>query len=104
MKSYGKKKKLLLIFPVRYSRQFRFEKNKVHTELVCNKFSNYSVFFTPYCRARKDLSEKVWVVALIVYRFRDKRENTKYIATYRPSNVLTFPSQVIKEFRNLGGG
>ena len=24
------------------------------------------------CRARKDLSKNVWVVALIVYRFRDK--------------------------------
>src|SRR5277367_4481309 len=61
-----------------YSRQFQFEKNKVQTEIVCYKFSNSSVFFLPYCRGRKDLSEKVWFVALIVYRFRDKSENTKF--------------------------
>src|SRR5277367_882914 len=55
-----------------------FKKNKVQTEIVCYKFSNSSVFFRPYCRARKDLSENVWVVALIVYRFRDKSENTSF--------------------------
>ena len=61
-----------------YSRQFRFQNNIVKTEIVCYKFSNSSVFFWPYCRARKDLSDKVWVVALIAYRFRDKSENTKF--------------------------
>src|SRR5277367_1260970 len=51
---------------------------KVQTEIVCYKFSNSSVFLRPCCRARKDLSEKVWVVASIVYQFRDKSENTKF--------------------------
>src|SRR5277367_2316755 len=61
-----------------YNRQFQFELYFLQTGIVCYKFSNSSVLFTPYCRARKDLSGKVWVVALIVYQFRDKRENTKY--------------------------
>src|SRR5277367_5014364 len=60
-----------------YSRQFQFKLIYFfETKIVCYKFSNSSLFFRPYCRARKDLSEKVWVVALIVYRFRDKSENT----------------------------
>src|SRR5277367_2681526 len=29
-------------------------------------------------RSRKDLSENVWVVALIVYRFRDKRQKHQH--------------------------
>src|SRR5277367_5816050 len=61
-----------------YSRQFQFKLYFFETGSVCYKFSNSSVFFRPYCRARKDLSEKVWVVAFIVYRFRDKSENTKF--------------------------
>src|SRR5277367_2651606 len=51
-------------------------------EIVCYKFSNSSVFFTPYCRARKDFSERVWVVALIVNRFRDKREKKTHFTTF----------------------
>src|SRR5277367_1431797 len=35
--------------------------------------------FTQYCRARKDLSENVWVVALIVYRFRDRRKKHTWL-------------------------
>src|SRR5277367_839109 len=59
-----------------YSRQFKL--HFFETGIVCYKFSNSSVFFRPYCRARKDLSKNIWVVALIVYRFRDKSENTKF--------------------------
>ena len=56
-----------------FSMNFIFQK-----EIDCYKFSNSSVFFRPYCRAPKDLSEKVWVVALIVYRFRDNRKKKHF--------------------------
>src|SRR5277367_66630 len=44
---------------------------------ICYEFSISSVYFRPDCRARKDLSINVWVVALIVYRCRDKRKQNK---------------------------
>src|SRR5277367_2133719 len=64
--------------------------------IVCYKFSNSSVFFTPYCRARKDLSENVWVVALIVYRFRDRRKKHPwlfYVLKFKIPNtrLVNFP-------------
>src|SRR5277367_3288358 len=61
-----------------YNRQFQFKLYFFETGIVCYKFANSSVFFRPYCRARKDLSKNIWFVALIVYRLRDKSENTKF--------------------------
>src|SRR5258706_13288278 len=48
------------------------------------------------CRARKDLSKNVWVVALIaVYRFRDKRKKHR-----RANNFYVFPPLETPYLRN----
>src|SRR5258706_11724957 len=64
------------------------------------------VFLFPCCRARKDLSKNVWVVALIVYRFRDKRKKLPGANNLKPTLTGPTPSMnknvsssKIKEFR-----
>src|SRR5277367_5716719 len=63
-----------------YSRQFQV-KNETFFQsgIVCYKFSNSSFFCRDvFCRYFRDLSGNVFVVALIVDRFRDKRHKHEY--------------------------
>src|SRR5277367_4127636 len=67
-----------------------------HSQFFCAKFSpSDSPLATTHTfleRSREDLSGNIWIVALIVYRFRDKRQEhqhrrlNSYLGNYNYSN------------------
>src|SRR5277367_1006281 len=42
----------------------------------------------------RDLSENVWIVALIVYRFRDNRQNHRRLNSYRGDYTVYSPRTI----------
>ena len=58
----------ILKFPIRKNSNF------FNSKMAPQKISNFHDLMTESDKARRDLSKNIWVVAEIVFRYRDKQE------------------------------